>query len=360
MEDEDYVSKLLLDPEFQHVLERWSETEPKKRQQLLAEFGLTTKDVEEMYVIWAGTRFRKQTVPADEIAAELAQTIWKIEERESQHAAKGVTKSKVVTFFYRAAAVLILPLLVYTAYLQLNTPAINFQEEELQLVSVQSQPGTLTTVVLPDGSKVWLNSGSSISYPTHFSGKYRDVSITGEAYFEVVKNKDFPMVVSTNNFNVKVYGTKFNLNAYDGRDISQITLVEGSIAITGKEPGNDQDDELLMKPGQTASIFKDEKKVIMEEKDPYLYTAWRDGLLLFRNEAFGQVIDQLSLKYNINIRVKDSSLMSIPLDATFSGENLNEILRLMSLSIPFDFYYEKNKIRSDGSFDKSTIYIVRK
>ena len=104
MEDEDYVSKLLLDPEFQHVLERWSETEPKKRQQLLAEFGLTTKDVEEMYVIWAGTRFRKQTVPADEIAAELAQTIWKIEERESQHAAKGVTKSKVVTFFYRAAS----------------------------------------------------------------------------------------------------------------------------------------------------------------------------------------------------------------------------------------------------------------
>jgi len=199
-----------------------------------------------------------------------------------------------------------------------------------------------------------------VSYPSQFTGSYRDVAMTGEAYFEVVKNKDFPMVVAAGNFNVRVYGTKFNINAYPVSEVAHVTLLEGSISLTGRETVHNRENEIMMKPGQTASIYSGKKEVILETKDPFLFTAWKDGLIVFKNANFEEVLERLARKFNVRIELKDNSLKSIPLDATFKDENLNEILRLMSLSIPFDFYYGKDKELSDGSFAKSTIYIVSK
>lgn len=355
---EDKLSELLLDSEFRKLLEQWPDTNAEKRLEITDRFGLKEKDVEEMYLVWVGTNFRKQTVPAEEIEKELSQTTLKIERRERQREANTFTTSRVITLFSRIAAILFVPLILYTAYLYFEKP--DFTQQELQLVSVKGQPGTLTTVVLPDGTKVWLNSGSSVAYPIHFVGKSRNVSMTGEAYFEVVTNKAFPMVVSTGRFDVKVYGTKFNINAYDDKEISRVTLLEGSIALSGNEEGHNAEREIMMSPGQTASIHHDAKEVIFEQNDPLIYTAWKDGLLIFKNLSFDRVLEQLSLKYNVKIELKDKSLGTIPLDATFKGENINEILRLMSLSIPFEFHYGKNEMRGDGSYDKSTIYIVRK
>lgn len=118
--------------------------------------------------------------------------------------------------------------------------------------------------------------------------------------------------------------------------------------------------EFYIEPGQTITYFDNSKELIVKNDDTYFYTSWKDGILIFKNNTFETVLKQLSCKYNVDIELKDNDLASIPLDATFKDENINEILRLLSLSTPFQFYYGSPQKLSDGTFAKSKIYIVNK
>jgi ferric-dicitrate binding protein FerR (iron transport regulator) len=215
-------------------------------------------------------------------------------------------------------------------------------------------------MVLPDGSKVCLNSGSSISYPDHFDDSARKVLLTGEAYFQVVKNKKAPMVVSVGNVNLKVYGTSFNVNAFSSEETVRVTSVEGSVSLSSASGKIRGKDEFFIEPGQTVTYFGDSRKFTVQNEDTFFYTAWKDGILIFRNNTFATVLKQLSRKFNVDIELKDKNLASIPMDATFRDENINEILRLLALGTPFRYYYETPGKLPDGTFAKSKIYIVKK
>ena len=229
-----------------------------------------------------------------------------------------------------------------------------------QLVTVSSQAGTITRLTLPDGRKVCLNAGSSISYPNFFDGNSRKVSMTGEAYFEVVKNKKLPMVVSAGNVDLKVYGTSFNVNAFPFEDFVNVTLVEGSVSLSSPSGNFNGKNEFFIEPGQTVTFNEESKKLIVKNEDTFYYTAWKDGLLVFKDNTFATVLKQLSRKFNIDIELKDHTLSLIPLDATFRDENINEILMLLSLSTPFKYYYKSPVKLPDGTFAKSKIYIEKK
>ena len=189
---------------------------------------------------------------------------------------------------------------------------------------------TLTTprggtfqLALPDGTQVWLNAGSSIRYPTAFTGKQRQVSITGEAYFEVAKDKTKPFEVSVNDMRINVLGTHFNVNAYDNEDNTKTTLLEGSIELINGPYHS------LLKPGQQAQSGKNDKITVLQPEDMLQTIAWKNGFFNFTNADLPTIMRQLERWYDIEVRFEGP----VP-QRRFQGElprnlRLGEILNVL-------------------------------
>ncbi|MDO9593027.1 MAG: FecR domain-containing protein, partial [Erysipelotrichaceae bacterium] len=352
------ISILITDKKFQKLLSEWPGFNEEKKAEVYSEYGLTAKDVEILLQLWFGLDFHSFERPKALIEEALAETIWQLSERKNAHSGKRPIK-RLYEQFARIAAILIIPIILYTTYIQFFKVNQDLAEATSQLITVSSQAGTITNTTLPDGSKVYLNAGSSISYPNHFDGSTRNVLLTGEAYFQVVKNKKVPMVVSAGNVDLKVYGTSFNVNAFPSEASVRVTLVEGSISLSFKSGKLKGKDEFFIEPGQTVTYLDDSTKMTIKNEDTFFYTAWKDGILVFKNNTFASVLKQLSRKFNVDIELKDQSLASIPMDATFRDEDINEIIRLLALGTPFKYYYESPEKLPDGTFAKSKIYIVK-
>lgn len=163
------------------------------------------------------------------------------------------------------------------------------------LNSMSVPRGRQFQLVLPDGTKVWLNSASTLRYPTAFTGSERKVSITGEAYFEVAKNAAMPFRVDVNGTAaIEVLGTRFNVNAYTDEGSIRTTLLEGSVRVNGA---------YVLKPGQQASITGKEVK-IAEQADLEQAVAWKNGLFNFTDAEMHQVMRQLERWYDIEVEFR--------------------------------------------------------
>ncbi len=160
--------------------------------------------------------------------------------------------------------------------------------------------GKRSFIMLSEGTKVCLNSGSKLIFPPVFDGKSRDVYLEGEALFDVSKSKDKPFLVKTDRFKIKVYGTKFNVQAYQNDKDYSIVLVEGKVSMNTKEgPGSS---EVFLAPNQIATISKgNEIFDINNVESTTFYTAWVDGYLAFRDESVTNVLKRVSRYYNVPI-----------------------------------------------------------
>lgn len=151
------------------------------------------------------------------------------------------------------------------------------------------------TVILPDGTKVWLNSASSLSYPVAFKGTERSVDLKGEAYFEVAKNKHLPFVVHANGVDVKVLGTHFNVTAYaDEREI-KTTLLEGSVKLIHEGTS------ALLVPGQQGIAGTAENQIITKEVNVNQVVAWKAGYFIFRDSDIREIMKQIGRWYDVEI-----------------------------------------------------------
>lgn len=165
--------------------------------------------------------------------------------------------------------------------------------------------GKRSFITLSEGTKVWLNSGSKLAFSSVFSGNLREVEVQGEAYFEVTANSEKPFFVKTDFFKIKVYGTKFNVQAYRQKNISNLVLVEGKVGMSsGNKPYTD---EIFLSPNQKASITNGgENFEIDTVEDVGIYTAWKDGYLAFVNEEVNNVLIRVSRYYNVIIEANFS------------------------------------------------------
>jgi len=151
-------------------------------------------------------------------------------------------------------------------------------------------------LVLPDGSKVWLNAASSIRYPTVFTGNERKVEVTGEAYFEVVKNSTSPFRVKINDeAEVEVLGTHFNVNSYMNEESINTTLLEGSVSVKNSSG------KLILQPGQQARVAGNEKIKLFAEVDVEKVMAWKNGVFNFQDATLEEVMRQLERWYDIDV-----------------------------------------------------------
>lgn len=155
---------------------------------------------------------------------------------------------------------------------------------------------------LPDGTRVWLNAASSITYPTSFSGQERSVSITGEVYFEVAENPDMPFKVHLpNHAEIEVLGTHFNVMAYEDEEAIQTTLLKGSVRVSKKPRGFGAESSKLLKPGQQARVNKGEAAIRILEADPDEALAWKNELFLFSGTDIETIMRRIARWYDVEV-----------------------------------------------------------
>lgn len=167
--------------------------------------------------------------------------------------------------------------------------------------------GGIYAVSLSDGTKVWLNSKSSLKYPVEFNGNTRNVTLEGEAYFEVSKNPHSPFTVKTKSGNVTVLGTHFNISVYEEDRNFETTLAEGKVKVSEISKTGDQ--SVILKPGQQARVRNESLRVA--EVDPSVYSAWKDGKFYFENENLKNILTKMARWYNFNVKFEQKALEQI-------------------------------------------------
>ncbi len=189
--------------------------------------------------------------------------------------------------------------------------------------------GKKVTLQLADGTKVQLNAGSQFAFPQSFNGKYREVHLVGEGFFEVSKNEKQPFIVSTAKVDVKVLGTKFNLSAYSSDIFCETVLLEGKVEIQGK--GKLFNDRIDLAPNQKAVYSNDTKQLTKSNvSNADIYTTWTNGWYDFSNEKLDRVLGRLERFYNVKF-IYDKSLIENALPVSGKLDLKDSILEVMGV-----------------------------
>lgn len=192
-------------------------------------------------------------------------------------------------------------------------------------------------ITLADGSKVWLNSESRLSYPTDFKGTERIVELTGEAYFEVAKNKEMPFKVKVNGIEIQVLGTHFNVTGYQNAPV-KTTLLEGSVRLCNHKS------KMLLKPGQEATADEHTSEILIKEVNTRMAVAWKNGYFAFEDENIVDIMNQVSRWYDIEVAYQGELT-----DKTFGGtyaktKSLSELLKGLELTGLVRFKVEGRRV----------------
>ncbi|MCM4165555.1 MULTISPECIES: FecR family protein [unclassified Arenibacter] len=207
--------------------------------------------------------------------------------------------------------------------------------------------GKQFNIVLSDGSKVHLNSGSSIKYPINFlKGQQRQVFLRGEAFFEIAHDREHAFIVNAQDLNIQVYGTKFNVSNYPEDRDTEVVLVEGSVSL--KESNLDKGDkgEVYLKPGYMGVYNRSDNHISQEEVNTAIYTSWLNGNLVFRNISFENIIQKLQRHYNVVIINNNKKLALETFNATIETEHetIEQVFNYFNKVYQIEYKIIENKI----------------
>lgn len=234
-------------------------------------------------------------------------------------------RKRVFNYICRVAAMLFVPMAMVAVWGVHNHFAGEY-DEPTQYVEMRTSSGMVSSLVLPDSSRVWLNSNSYLKYPIRFGREERRVELVGEGYFKVAKNEDCRFVVQTEAMEVEVLGTEFNIDAYDkaGRDV-QATLVKGSINLNL----NDKDDKeriIEVYPGQKVSIDPETKDWSISRVNTMTTASWKDGRLVFNKTPFAEALRMIENRFNVEFVVKNPKYFEHNFTGMFTDQRLDVIL----------------------------------
>lgn len=198
-------------------------------------------------------------------------------------------------------------------------------------------------IVLSDGTEVYLNSGSSLTYPVAFYDEGpRNVVLRGEAYFTVKSDSLRPFSVDAGLLDTKVLGTEFNISNYADDEYVKVVLVEGSVTVN--EGGNPGRRAIVLRPHQMASYSLSGTALVVSDVDVSSHIAWKDGILLFKNEDFYRITKKLERHYDIEINIKDVEVGQERYTGRFKTETIDEVLQAFQRIKEFEYSSSKNKI----------------
>ncbi|PIB38447.1 FecR family protein [Maribacter sp. 4G9] len=208
--------------------------------------------------------------------------------------------------------------------------------------------GKTFQVQLADGSQVYMNSGSKLTYPNAFNGfKSRQVSLVGEAYFKVAKS-NVPFIVNADGLSTKVLGTEFNVSAYKNETFEEVTLVEGSVEVFDNNPKDTHTSSRIIVPNQRAIKEKAGNDLAVDEVDVKNRIAWIDGIIVFEKENINIILRKLERRFNISIKNNYEKLDELRYSGRFKDENIDDILKTMQAHTSFSYSMEGNTLTIDN------------
>jgi ferric-dicitrate binding protein FerR (iron transport regulator) len=260
--------------------------------------------------------------------------------------------------FQRVAAILILPLLLYTAWILSNSSESKRIYGTMK--SSETAFGVRTQIHLSDGTMVWMNSGSKLTYPEAFDGNTREVKLTGEAYFQVKSDSEHPFYIDLEGYKIKATGTRFNISNYPEDKELSIFLEHGKVSmLMGANEGQSQ--QVQLKEKEIIILNKAQKQYKIQNTDGSKYLGWIDGLLILRNDSINDVADRLGRWYNAEVIFDDKlSKSGYVFTATFKQESLEEAMKLLTYSSPITYKIIAGTLQNDSSFGKRKVIITKK
>ncbi len=235
------------------------------------------------------------------------------------------------------AAALLFPILAF------STLYFYFQADEYKQIqnAIVSQNGQKAEFTLPDGTCVHLNSGSKLSYSSDFNKNIRVVNLEGEAFFEVMPNKDKPFIVKTSVFDVEVLGTSFNVSVYDDEETVETALVEGKVKLTLNE---NREHPIYLTPSQKYVYSKNEKKgdILLTDKEYEL--AWKDGILMFKAESLENVFQKIERWYGVTIHYDKNNIIHDQFTGKFEDLTIQEMMNILRMHYNLKYKIEQNNI----------------
>lgn len=220
------------------------------------------------------------------------------------------------------------------------------QHQELQTLAeqdviVRSGDSGTSQVSLPDGTLVRLNANSSLTYQQNFGQNNRKVKLSGEGYFEVKKNTEKKFIVNTGYIDVTVLGTKFNLYAYEDKDIIEMALVEGHVNVSTSKPPYQT---ICVKPNEKVTYNKYDNKLNIEKTTTKIETAWLNKELVFREEKLENVFQCLSRKFRVKFSIDSSVSVDDVYTGAFDDEKIEDILEVLKIHYGFNYTVKDRKI----------------
>jgi ferric-dicitrate binding protein FerR (iron transport regulator) len=220
---------------------------------------------------------------------------------------------------------------------------VNKQADSDQLIRFSAVDGSQAKTILPDGTMVYLNANSTLSYKLSEWKKSRGVRLQGEAWFEVEKSENKTFQVHTNEYTIEVLGTKFNVSAYDSLSQVVTTLAEGAVGIR-KQVSNGFSTLAVLEPGEQFVYDKVTGKYALKSVRPFDYNLWYKRKLIFSNSNFGEVVTKFEQRYGVSIEVVHPELLHLHFDGTFVDEKLEEALDIIQLTMPVEYMIQNDTI----------------
>lgn len=213
--------------------------------------------------------------------------------------------------------------------------------------AAHSPKGSVSEMILPDGTVIFLNADSRIRYALEGENGIREVFLTGEAWFDVAKNPKKPFVVHTPLYDVQITGTKFNVKAYENDNEVITTLEEGQVVIQSSENIKLAED-IVLKPGEQAVLSKSSKEFIIRNVNTKWFTSWKDNKLIFINTSLKELVVLLERSYGVEIEVINNEILDLHFDGTLKNESIIEIMEIMKKALPIDYKIAGQQIEITG------------
>ena len=329
----------------------------------------------EQYKVWEESHDRKKDIPSEEIferiKGELKITDDKL--KEGDLILKGMkydqlhSRRAIINKCLRYAAVILITSLVsgiaYFTISKFNSGGVAFNE-------ITVPYGSRISITLSDSSRVWINSGSRLTYPSHFAEDKREVYLEGEAFFDIQKNQNQPFYVKTSDIDIKVLGTRFNVKSYPEEDIIATTLISGQLMLLPKQLNKTDGRQTVLHPNQKAYYSKEAKKLELSKQEYIkdlkpvsketsnlvktktieniehmtIETSWKDELLIFRDERFSSLAKRLERWYDVEIILEDSEVGDYKFTGSIRNETIEQAMKAFSVASSIDYTIDQNSI----------------
>ena len=283
------------------------------------------------------------------------------EDADSTYLLHGSRQNRIRRKLAIAAAVLVILAAGGFFYLSGSKPMPSEQEAKLE---VRTKYRSRTDIQLPDGTKVRLNSGSTLTYDKQFGKEIREVVLSGEAFFEVVRNEEKPFIIHTTSMDIKVLGTRFNVKSYAGDKVSEASLINGSIEISLKKRASEK---ILLKPNEKIVVMNDEvlnekptESIVKNRPSEQIFavqtlhynskdsaiieTSWVDNKIIFENESFEDLAIKMQRWFGTDIQFEDANLKHERFSGSFTNETIEEALNALRFSTAFNYFKRNNTI----------------